>query len=301
MRLYNLDLNLLVVLDMLLTERSVSQTAQQMRLTQPAISNALARLRQHFQDDLLVQVGRRMVPTPFAESLAEPVHAALEELRRIATTRGEFDPASAERTFTIICSDFVFQMFLTHAIRELVREAPGIKLNCFLTNEYTAELLNQGKADFAIVPDARQCPDHPGVPLFSERFSCIVWKDNPLVGATLTREKYLELEHVSTCLGPSNPPHVEQASLDAHGLVRKIAVYAPNFTSVGEAVVGTHFIATVHARTAAVYAKRLPLRVLAPPVEIAPFVELVQWHKNKGSDPGVLWMRDFLVGCASKL
>jgi len=301
MRLHNLDLNLLVVLDTLLMERSVSETAQQMRLTQPAISNALARLRQHFQDDLLVQVGRRMVPTPFAESLEEPVHTAVSELRRIATTRSEFDPAEVERTFTIICSDFVFQMFLTHAIRDLVLAAPGIKITCFLTSDTTAELLNQGKADFAIVPDSRLCPDHPGVPLFSERFSCIVWKDNPLVGARLTREKFLELEHVSTCLGPSNPPHVEQASLEAHGLVRKIAVYAPNFTSVGECVVGTNFIATVHARTAALYAKRLPVRVLAPPVEIAPFTELVQWHKNKGSDPGIIWMRDFLVRSAANV
>jgi LysR family nod box-dependent transcriptional activator len=298
MRLHNLDLNLLVVLDVLLTERSVSETAHQMRLTQPAISNALARLRQHFQDDLLVQVGRRMVPTPFADGLAEPVHTAVTELRRIATTRSEFDPALVERTFTIICSDFAFQVFLTQAIRELIKVAPGIKITCFLTSENTAELLNQGKADFVIVPDARICPDHPQVPLFSERFSCIVWKENPLVGATLTREKFLELEHVSTCLGPSNPPHVEQASLEAQGLVRRIAVYAPNFTSVCEAVVGTHFVATVHARTAAVYAKRLPLRVLPPPIEIAPFTELLQWHKNTGADPGVLWMRDFLVQSA---
>lgn len=300
MRLHNLDLNLLVVLDRLLAERSVSQTALQLRLTQPAISNALSRLRQHFEDELLVQVGRRMEPTPFAESLQEPVHNALEELRRIATTRSEFDPLTAERTFTIICSDYVFQVYLTHVVRELGTAAPGLRLTTFLTSELSADLLNQGKADFIIVPEMRKVPDHPAVPLFSDRFSCIAWKENPLLGNGITKEKFLALEHVSTCLGPNNPPHIEQESLDAHGLSRKIAVFAPNFTSVPDAVVGTNFIATVHAKAAALYAKRLPIRVFPPPVEIAPFVEVVQWHKNKGSDPGILWMRDFLVRCAGQ-
>jgi DNA-binding transcriptional LysR family regulator len=301
MRLHKLDLNLLVVLDMLLTERSVSQTALQMGLTQPAISNALARLRQHFEDELLVQVGRRMEPTPFAESLQGPVHTALEELRSIATTRADFDPATVERVFTIICSDYTFQVFLTQALRELAVEAPGIKVTTYLTSEGSGELLNQGKADFIITPEARTVPDHPSVPLFSDRFSCIAWTENPLVGATLTREKYLALEHVSTCLGPSNPLHIEQESLDAQGLTRKIAIYAPNFTSVADAVVGTNFIATVHAKSAVLHAQRLPVRVFPPPMEIAAFVEVVQWHKNKGSDPGVIWMRDFLVRCASKI
>lgn len=301
MRLNKLDLNLLVVLDILLTERSVSQTAQQLRLTQPAISNALARLRQHFEDDLLVQVGRRMVPTPFAESLAGPVNRALAELQQIATTRAEFDPATAERSFTILCSDFVFQTCITAAIRELAGVAPGIRLTTFLTSEQSADQFHQGLADFAIVPESRAVPDHPGVPLFSERFSCIAWERNPLVGGSITREKYLELEHVSICLGPSNPPHVEQESLEAQGIVRKIAIYAPNFTSVPDAVVGTNYIATIHARTAALYAARLPIRVFPPPVAIAPFVELLQWHRNKGTDPGVQWMRDFLVRIAAAI
>lgn len=301
MRLLKLDLNLLVVLDMLLTERSVSQTAQRMGLTQPAISNALSRLRQHFEDELLVQVGRRMEPTPFAESLAGPVHMALEELRSIATTRADFDPATAERAITIICSDYVFQVFLAQALRELAAEAPGIKVTTYLTSEISGELLNQGKADFFITPEARTAVDHPSVPLFSDRFSCIAWAENPLIGATLTKEKYLALEHVSTCLGPSNPPHIEQESLEAYGLTRKIAVFAPNFTSVADAVVGTNFIATVHAKSAVLHAQRLPIRVFPPPVEIAPFTEVLQWHRNKGADPGVIWMRDFMVRCAGRI
>jgi DNA-binding transcriptional LysR family regulator len=301
MRLHNLALNLLVMLDTLLTERSVSETAQQMRLTQPAISNALSRLRQHFQDELLVQIGRKMVPTPFAESLSVPVHQALAELQRIATMRGSFDPATADRTFAIICSDFSFQMFLTHAIRELVQIAPNVHLMTFLTGDQAAELLNQGIADFCVNPSARMVPDQPGIPLFSEGFSCIVWDQNTLVGETLSREEFCSLGHVSTCLGPTNPSHMEQSSLDAQGLRRNIVVYAPNFTSVAEAVVGTNLLATVHTRTAAVYAQRLPLRIVKPPVVIEPFVEHLQWHRNKTADPGMVWMRDFLVRIAATI
>jgi len=301
MRLNKLDLNLLVVLDLLLTERSVSQTALRLHLSQSAISNALARLRLHFEDDLMVQVGRRLQPTPFAEGLAETVHRAVEELRQIATSRADFDPATVERTFTVICSDFVFQVFLSRAIRELAVVGPKIKVTAFLTSEQTADHFQQGRADFAIVPESRSVPDHPSLPLFSETFSCIAWDRNPLVGETLTRETYLELEHVSTCLGPTNPPHVEQESLEAQGVVRRFAAFAPNFTSVPDAVVGTHYIATIHARTAALYAQRLPIRVFPPPMDIAPFSELLQWHKNRSADPGVRWMRDFLIGVAAEV
>lgn len=301
MRFHNLDLNLLVVLDSLLQERSVSQTAQALRLTQPAISNALARLRQHFEDDLLVQVGRKMVPTPFAETLAEPVRQSLEGLRRIVVTRSEFDPAAAERTFTFVCSDYVFNVFMTGAIRKLVTLAPRLKIVGLLTSDQSAPLLGEGKVDFMISPDRKCDAAHPRAALFTDRFACIAWTENPLVGNAITLEKYLELEHVSVTLGPHNPAHIEQQSLDDQGVARNIMVHAPTFGSVAEAVVGTNMIATVHARHADQMAERLPLKVFAPPVEIATFTENVQWHKNKEADAGTLWMRDFLIEHARTL
>ena len=301
MRFHNLDLNLLVALDSLLQGRSVSQTAESLRLTQPAISNALSRLRQHFEDDLLVQVGRRMVPTPFAESLAPGVHAALEDLRRIVVTRSDFDPGATDRSFTFVCSDYVFNVFLTGALRKLVQVAPQLKVVVLLTSDQTWGLLGEGKVDFMIAPESKCDPGHPRLPLFSDRFACIAWKDNPLVGSSITLQKYLDLDHVSVTLGPHNPPHIEQESLDAQGVVRRIAVHAPTFSSVAEAVVGTNLIATVHARGAELFARRLPIKVFPPPLSIAPFTENLQWHKNKEADAGTLWLRDFLVEHASSL
>ena len=298
MRFHRLDLNLLVILDHLLQGRSVSETARILSLTQPAISNSLARLRTHFEDELFVSVGRRLEPTPFAKSLAEPVKSALEEIERIIITRSDFDPATAERDFTIVCSDYVYSAFLTRVIRKLSEIAPNINLLVMLNSEMTSPLMNEGQADFLITPQGLTFPLHPHVPLFSDDFSCIVWAGNEAVGDSLTAEEYLNMRHVSVTLGPRNPRHIEQQSLDMLGIERRIVVFAPTFNAVADTVIGTPYIATVHSRTARLFAERLPLKVLKAPVPIATFTECLQWHRNKDNDAGTLWLKEFLVSCA---
>jgi len=298
MRFHRLDLNLLVILDHLLQGRTVSETARILSLTQPAISNSLARLRTHFEDELFVSVGRRLEPTPFAKSLADPVKTALEEIEHIIITRSDFDPATAERDFTIVCSDYVYSAFLTRVIRRLAEVAPNINLLVLLNSEMTSPLLNEGQADFLITPQGLTFPLHPHVPLFSDDFSCIVWSENKEVGDVLTAEAYLNMRHVSVTLGPKNPRHIEQKSLDMLGIDRRIVVFAPTFNAVADTIIGTPYIATVHSRTARLFAERLPLKVLKAPVPIATFTECLQWHRNKDNDAGTLWLKEFLVSCA---
>jgi LysR family nod box-dependent transcriptional activator len=300
MRFHRLDLNLLVILDHLLQGRTVSETARQLSLTQPAISNSLSRLRVHFEDELFVSVGRRLEPTPFAKSLAEPVKTALAEIERIIITRSDFIPETAERDFTIVCSDYVYSAFLTRVIRKLAEVAPNINLLVLLNSEMTSPLLNEGQIDFLITPQGLTFPLHPHVPLFSDDFSCIVWSGNEGVGDTLTAEEYLSMRHVSVTLGPKNPKHIEQHSLDMLGIARRIVVFAPTFNSVADTIIGTPYIATVHSRTARLFAERLPLKVLKAPVPIATFTECLQWHRNKDNDAGTLWLKEFLVSCAKE-
>lgn len=295
MRFHKLDLNLLVILDHLLQGRSVSQTAQQLSLTQPAISNSLSRLRVHFEDELFVPVGRRLEATPFAKSLAVPVKLALEDIERIIITRSDFNPETAERDFTIVCSDYVYSAFLTRVIRKLATVAPNINLLVLLNSEMTSPLLNEGQADFLITPQGLTFPLHPHVPLFSDDFSCIVWAGNKDVGDSLTAAEYLAMRHVSVTLGPKNPRHIEQKSLDMLGIERRIVVFAPTFNAVADTIIGTPYIATVHTRTARLFAERLPLKVLKAPVPIATFTECLQWHRNKDHDAGTLWLKEFLV------
>ncbi|ESQ86680.1 nodulation protein NfeD [Asticcacaulis sp. AC460] len=298
MRFHRLDLNLLVILDHLLQGKSVSQTAQFLSLTQPAISNSLSRLRVHFEDELFVQVGRRLEPTPFAKTLAEPVKAALQDIERIIIARSDFDPATAERDFTLVCSDYVYTAFLTLVIRKLAVIAPKVNILVMLNSEMTSPLLNDGQVDFLITPQGLTFPLHPSVPLFSDDFSCIVWSGNEEVGDSLTREQYLDMRHVSVTLGPKNPKHIEQKSLDMLNIERRIVVFTPTFNAVADTVVGTPYIATVHSRTARLFAERLPLKVLKAPVPIATFTECLQWHRNKDADTGTLWLKEFLVNCA---
>src|ERR1700743_610252 len=193
MRYHKLDLNLLVVLDKLLSLGNVSQTAQLLHMTQPAISMSLARLRAHFEDELLVQVGRKMVPTPFAESLRDKVHEALSELEQIAMNRSGFDPATVDRPFTIVASDYVYQVFLTEALRGLHAEAPNVVVSTLPTTEQAAEILKQGQADLLVVPERRLAPEHPSEEFFSDRFVCVVWTGNTQIKKKLTLEQYLAL------------------------------------------------------------------------------------------------------------
>ena len=301
MRLHRLDLNLLIMLDILIAERSVSQTAQRLSMTQPAVSNALSRLRAHFDDELFVVMGRRMVPTPLCDSLAEPVRRIIAELSVIAAARAGFDPATADRMVTIICSDYVFLVFLSQALRRLAVDAPNVKVRTLLANEGMGDLLRSGRADFGVFPEPRLIEGLPHATLFEDGFSVIAWTENTLVKEPLSTEQYLSLGHVSTSIGPSTPPHIEQQSLDLYGIERNIAVYAPNFTGVAEAVLGTNYIATVHTRSAEIMSQRMPLNVMAPPVAIAPFKECLQWNPAMEIDPGIIWIKNYLIEMAHTL
>jgi LysR family transcriptional regulator, nod-box dependent transcriptional activator len=301
MRLQKLDLNLLIMLDILIDEGSVSQTAQRLGMTQPAVSNALARLRAHFDDELFILLDRRMVPTPLCASLADPVKRIMRELNEIAAARAGFDAATTDRTVTVICSDYVFLVFLSRAIRELTTIAPALKVRVLLTSENFGELLRSGRADFGIFPESRVIDGLAWEPLFQDDYSVICWNRHPQLAASITPEQYLSLPHVGASIGSNTPPHIEQESLDRHGIERNIAAYAPNFIGVAEIVVGTSYIATVHTRAAKILEQRMDLHVLRPPVEIDPFRECLQWNPAMQNDPGIMWIKNYLLESAKSM
>src|SRR5262249_26314135 len=147
MRFRDLDLNLLVVLDALLAEENVSRAAERLRLTQPAISSSLGRLRRHFNDDLLVKRGRRMTPTPLAESLRAAVGEILAQIQDVADTRPHFDPASAKHTFVVVASDYVAATLLADAVARLQKVAPNITIVSHALTEQNIERFMRGDWD----------------------------------------------------------------------------------------------------------------------------------------------------------
>jgi DNA-binding transcriptional LysR family regulator len=295
MHFHRLDLNLLVALDALLTERSITQAGRRLHLTQSAMSGALARLREFFGDELLVQVGRRMVPTALAESLQQPVHDLLLQIRATIETRPGFDPATSTRHFRLVMSDFVSIVLMTDAIRRAERLAPHVTFELISNNlDNPAELLERADADVLIMPQDFVSRDHPREVLFEDRYVCIVSADNDEVGSALPAEQYLRMGHVAVTFGRGRAPTLDQWFVSRAGHDRRVEVYAMNFASVPQFVVGTRRVATVFERLAELYVRQVPLKIVATPFDMPPIVEALQWHSAFDRDPGTIWLRELL-------
>ena len=301
MRLNDLDLNLLIVLDRLAREGTVSQTAYALGVSQPTVSNALRRLRKHFRDDLFRPIGGRMIPTEFADALIARISAAMSDLSEVAVSREHFDPTTSQRALHIVCSDYAFSVLVVPVVRKLRELAPNMRLVCRLTTEQTPTWLRQGDADFLILPTTRLVDDHPSLPLFEDDFSCVVWEGNKRIQDVMTLDAFRSGNHVSTILGAARIPHLQDDAFERHGLCPNVALWTPNFSSVADAVVGTDLIATMHSRAARLAVQRLPLRILAPPIAFRPFTEMIQWHRRNDDDPAMQWVRDLFVEVASSL
>jgi DNA-binding transcriptional LysR family regulator len=301
MQFRQLDLNLLVALDALLTERNITEAGRRVFLTQSAMSGALARLREHFADELLIQVGRKMVTTPLADSLAEPVRDILLKIDAAIKTRPEFNPSTSHRRFSLMMSDYVATVFMPEVLRRAATQAPHVTFD-LLSNDVTDpfETLDRADIDFLIMPEHLLHKQHPSEQLFEESYACLISADHPLIGDSLTQQQYLEMGHV---VGQyrARIPMIDQWFLTKMGLTRRSEVFASSFNVVPHLVVGTHRIATTQRRLAEIYARALPLRVLEPPFEMPLLTEALQWHKDFQEDPGRLWLRTILRACAADM
>lgn len=301
MRINKLDLNQLACLDALLRERNVSRAAEQVHLSQPALSAALARMRDYFGDPLLVPSGRALNLTPFARSLMEPVRDLLLQAQALTRRRPELDPARIERAVTIVASDYVERLLLAPLFARAEHEAPGLRFEVRSLSGYLQEELDQGDVDIVVSLATAMSPLHPSEPLFRDTFSCVVWDGNPEVGRSLTKTKYLQLGHVATVLGKGKVPTLDQTAMDAQQLQRRIEVRVPSFSLVPSCIVGTRRVGTLQTQLARRLAKEWPLRVLRCPVEIPQILIAVQWHRYQSHDPAIMWVRSALHDAARGL
>jgi DNA-binding transcriptional LysR family regulator len=301
MRFDRLDLNLLVALDALLTECHVTRAGEKLLLSQSAMSGALARLRDHFQDDLIMRAGRQMVLTPLGQSLRAQVHDVLLRTQQILDQRPRFDPASEHRRFSIVSSDFINAVLMIDVARRVATLGPNVELELLdPLGGHIPDDLNQGDADLLIVPESFAAAEHPWDILVEDRMVCVVWKDNKKVGKRISIDQYAASKHVAMNFGRARTVGLEGVYLDKLGIKRQLAAAVPQFTPLPEYVIGTEHIATVPNRLATLVAKRLPIRVVAPEIDFPPIVEVVQWHRHRDGDPGIAWMRDLLRDAASK-
>jgi LysR family nod box-dependent transcriptional activator len=308
MRYHGLDLNLLTVLDALYTEQNVTRAALRLCLTQSAISAALGRLREHFNDPLFVSVGGKMVPTALMQTLEPRIRSVLEASREIVFAHTRFDPGQARRRFTIAASDYMIAVVMPEVQRRLGEVAPFIDLslhtlpfNSGEAGRLVSEALEYKNCDFIIIPQVHFSLDHPFTSFFEDDFTIIAWQDNVLIGDTLSKEQYLQLPHVVREIRPGIPGSLEAEFLLQQGIQRRTAVAVDQFGLIPEFVVGSNRIATVHTRLARRYASRFPLRLIKPPIEFPSTVQVLQWHAYQESDPAVGWFRSLLQEVAASL
>ncbi len=299
-RYKKLDLNLLFALEILLTECSVVGAAERLNLSQSATSSILGRLREYFDDELLVQVGRKMVPSPLGIELVSKIRHVLHTVDATIMERTHFDHRSSDRHFKFCASDFVKTVLLTDVAQELSRAAPNITIEISNPDCDLAGQLERREFDFFILPEYLLDETHPKMTLFESRHTCVVWQGNKLVGQSLTFEQFLSLDHVVIRFGKSHRPSFEEWFIDRYGHTRKVAVVTDDFNSVPQFIFGTQRVATVHEHLARFYQQHLDLRLIPPPIEIPALNEGIQWHKSLDHDQGHIWMRQLIRRMANR-
>lgn len=298
MRLKGLDLNLLVALDVLLDERSVSRAAERLHVSQPAASAALGRLRDYFKDELLVLHGKRMIPTSYAESLQPEVRRILADVDGMISMSAEFDPLRSERVFRFMASDYIATVLLIPLALELERAAPGVRLDARLPDDAIQLEFERGEIDAMLVPEEFMVPQHPFELLFEEPHVVVGWRENPIFAGSIGADAFYRAAHVGVRIGPDMELTFTERKLEALGTPRKMAVFAPNFSVVPWFLVGTHRLAVMQQRLADAFKSVMPLSTAPLPFEFSPMRLMVQYHSARTADEGLLWLLDRLRNLA---
>jgi DNA-binding transcriptional LysR family regulator len=299
MDIRNVDLNLLVALDALLDERSVSRAAGRLHLSQPATSALLARLRGLFGDPLLLRSARGMLPTPRALELLAPVKQVLHEIDAILQPRAVFDPANAAQTFTLSASDYVEYALLPTLVDYLERTGPGVRLAVKpLDLQTVAKQMESGEVDLCITGLHNAPAGLHRQALYTERMVSVVRRNHPGIGARLTLEKFCSLEHILVSVrGSGFSARIDEA-LTALGRKRRARLAVPHFLLVPEIVARSDMISALPERLARGHAKKL--RILELPLKIEGFTVGQIWHERNQREPAQLWLREVLLQLAQK-
>ncbi|VVO26015.1 LysR family transcriptional regulator [Pseudomonas fluorescens] len=294
MELRDLDLNLLVVFNQLLRDRRVSTAADNLGLTQPAVSNALKRLRLALQDELFVRTYQGMQPTPYAEQLAEPVALALNTLRDALNRQDSFDPSTSERVFTLAMTDIGEIYFTPRLMDALAKQAPKCTISTVRENPMSLrEDLQNGAVDLAVGLLPHLQAGFFQRRLFHHRYVCLCRKDHPATRESLTLERFCSYGHVRVI--SANTGHGEvDAFMAREGIERSIRLEVPHFVAVGHILQRTDLLATVPERFAACCEEPFGLTSLPHPVALPEIAINLFWHAKYHKDPANRWLRQLM-------
>ena len=298
MNLKETDLNLFIAFDVIYTEKNLTKAGQVLGITQPAVSNALSRLRELFGDDLFIRTSKGMIPTPVANQIIKDVRSALSLIQNTISETEKFDPSIAEMTFKISIGDSSEYRLLPLLIKELAEIAPKIKVETYLTPRKDAPReLASGTIDFSIDPPVHSDPHLKHEKIYEEDYVMIVRKDHPILNLKeITIEDYLKLSHIHISKRKTGLGYVDMA-LYRLGLSRDISLRAQHFL-VAPYIVEQSDLAITTTKGFAVD-RDLAWREL--PFEIEPLILHLYWHEAKDSDPSTKWMKDLMLKTYGKL
>lgn len=287
------ELTLIYLFDAIMTEASVSRAADQLGMTQPAVSNAIARMRDIWQDPLFIKKGRQVEPTTFALSLWEQVRDPIHQLSK-AVGSNDFVAAESRRKFRIALTDLSVDLYWLPLIREVSRLAPLVDLYAVpFTQLGAVDQLREAKVDLALGPRGQQDNSLRTTLLFAGEFKLVMRKDHPLAGKPVSIKNFLAARHLLLSRSGDAQGHVDRA-LQQDGRQRRVAVTVNHSSAVPKLLVNSDLIAVVPERVAESSPLRSKLWVTNSPVFIEPTPVNLIWHARQDRDPGLIWLRKIL-------
>ncbi|NOT12864.1 MAG: LysR family transcriptional regulator [Methylococcaceae bacterium] len=291
------DLNLLLAFDVLMRELNVTRAAEQMFVTQPAMSHILHKLRQHLDDPLLVKTPSGMKPTERALTLIDPVRALLSETERIIQPPEAFDASTSQRRFVLAATDYLEYLLMPGLSGLIEKMAPGIDLHVKRTEtSFPVTPLENGSLDVVLgFESVLNPPAHlQRHYLFSDKMACVVRQNHPLISKPPSLEEFVAVPHMLISRTGSNVGIIDQ-KLAELGLERRIKLIVPHFLSASLIVAETDMILSLPYRIAAQFKMIAHLEIFPVPIDLPDYELSMIWHPLRDKDPAHLWLRKKIV------
>lgn len=299
MKLRNFDLNLLLVFDAMLRERSVMRAADALALSQPALSHALNRLRHLLKDHLFVRTPAGMMPTPRAEELALPVRKALNDLQ-LALEMETFSPATAERRFFIAVNNYAAVALAAPITATCQAQAPKVHLSLRPSGTLDlAEMLERGQIDLAISAHSEPAERFASQLLIRDQYVAVLRKGHPALRRKLTLKSFAELQHLSISSSGEDLSFVDRA-LAGHHFTRSIALEAP-YLAAGALLVQSNLVAVLGRKLAQEFRRAYPIELRELPFEAKHLQSIMMWHRRFDDQPAHRWLRDTIAATAESI
>lgn len=310
MHLDRFNLNLFVALEAVLNSRNLTEAAKSVYLTQPAMSVALKKLRQHYNDELVIYAGGETELTSLGQALRPRVKELIQTAKDALKLTLEFDPALSTQIFRLVTTDILELIYMKDVLGEIAREAPRVSTIMNPFNYEPVEQLFRDNVDVAIVSEAFASDRFERVPLFSDTFTCVVWEGNSVVGGAdhITREQYFALNHAShSSMGPAafqRPAegiHPASSMLGEINSQRNVTVRTSTLSALPQVIIGTDLLVTMPTRFATFCLPNMPLKAFPVPVPTPTMTFVAQWQPYRSGEPALIWLLEKLKAVAARV